>query len=140
MPIAIKSLDHLVLTVASIERTSTFYSRVLGMEVRTFGQGRVALHFGRQKINLHEVGHAVDPNVRHATPGSADFCVLTDGPIHEVAEHLRACGVAVVDGPVSRAGAVHALRSVYFYDPDENLIEVAQELQRPTLQRAGAEA
>jgi catechol 2,3-dioxygenase-like lactoylglutathione lyase family enzyme len=140
MPITIKSLDHLVLTVASIERTAAFYSRVLGMEVRTFGQGRVALHFGRQKINLHELGHVLDPNVRHATPGSADVCLLTDASIHEVLEHLRACGVPVILGPVSRTGAVHTITSVYFYDPDENLIEVAHEVQRPAIQRSGAEA
>src|SRR5512141_2491537 len=113
MPITIKSLDHLVLTVASIERTTAFYSRVLGMEARTFGQGRVALHFGRQKINLHEVGHVLDPFVRHATPGE------------EVLALLLACDVTVVKGPVNRTGAVHTLWSVYFYDPDDNLIEVA---------------
>ena len=140
MPIAIRSLDHVVLTVTSIERTTAFYSRVLGMEVRTFGQGRVALHFGRQKINLHEVGRVLDANVRHATPGSADFCLLTDTPIEEVLAHLRACGVHVIEGPVSRTGAVHGLRSVYFYDPDENLVEVAHEVQRPTIHRSGAEA
>ena len=140
MPITVKSLDHLVLTVASIQRTAAFYSRILGMEVRTFSQGRVALHFGRQKINLHEVGHVLDPNVRHATPGSADLCLLTDSSIHDVIEHLRGCGVPVITGPVSRTGAVHAITSVYFYDPDENLIEVAHEMQRPAVQRSGAEA
>jgi catechol 2,3-dioxygenase-like lactoylglutathione lyase family enzyme len=140
MPITIKSLDHLVLTVASIERTAAFYSRVLGMETRTFGQGRVALHFGRQKINLHEVGHVLDANVRHATPGSADFCLLTETPVEEVLAHLRTCSVRIIEGPVTRTGAVHGLKSVYFYDPDENLIEVAHEVQRPMVQRSGAEA
>lgn len=140
MPITIRSLDHLVLTVASIERTAAFYSSVLGMEVHTFGQGRVALHFGRQKINLHEIGRAVDSNVRHATPGSADFCLLTDTPLDELLAHLRSCGVRVIEGPVTRTGAVHGLKSVYFYDPDENLIEVAHEVHRPTVHRSGAEA
>ena len=140
MPITVRSLDHLVLTVASIERTAAFYARVLGMEVRTFGQGRVALHFGRQKINLHEAGHVLDPNVRHATPGSADFCLLTDTPIDGVLAHLRACGVAVVEGPVNRTGSVLALRSVYFHDPDENLVEVAHELEPAAIHRSGAEA
>ncbi len=140
MPIAIRCLDHLVLTVASIERTAAFYARILGMEVRSFGQGRVALHFGRQKINLHQAGHMIDPNVRHATPGSADLCLLTDSSIHDVVEHLRACGVPVITGPVTRTGAVHTIMSVYFYDPDENLIEVAHEVQRPAVQRSGAEA
>lgn len=140
MPITIRSLDHLVLTVASIEKTAAFYSRVLGMEVRTFGQGRVALHFGRQKINLHEVGRVLDPSVRHATPGSADFCLLTDAPMEEVLAHLGSCGVPVVEGPVNRTGAVHGLRSVYFYDPDENLVEIAHEVQPPAIHRGGAEA
>jgi catechol 2,3-dioxygenase-like lactoylglutathione lyase family enzyme len=136
----IKSLDHLVLTVASIERTAAFYSRVLGMEVRTFGQGRVALHFGRQKINLHEVGKVIDSNVRHATPGSGDFCLLTDTPIEQVLAHLRACGVPIVTGPVNRTGAVHGMKSVYFYDPDENIVEVAHELQAPAIHRGGVAA
>jgi catechol 2,3-dioxygenase-like lactoylglutathione lyase family enzyme len=140
MPIAIRGLDHFVLTVASIERTSAFYSRVLGMEVRSFGQGRVALHYGRQKINLHEVGHVLDANVRHATPGSADFCLLTDTPLEQALAHLHACGVQVIEGPVNRTGAVHGLKSIYFYDPDENLVEIAHEVQRPTVQRPGAEA
>jgi catechol 2,3-dioxygenase-like lactoylglutathione lyase family enzyme len=140
MPITIKSLDHLVLTVASIERTTAFYSRVLGMEARTFGQGRVALHFGHQKINLHEAGHVLDPFVRHATPGSADFCVLTDTPTEEVLAHLRACDVTVVKGPVKRTGAVHTLWSVFFYDPDDNLVEVANEIQPAAIHRSSAEA
>jgi len=126
--ISIKGLDHLVLTVASISRTADFYARVLGLEVRTFGKGRVALHFGAQKLNLHEVGNVVDPNVRHATPGSADLCLITGTPIGDVLAHLRACGVPLVAGPVERTGAVRPLRSVYFYDPDENLVEVANEL------------
>jgi len=125
--ISIKRLDHLVLTVASIPRTAEFYARVLGMEARIFGKGRVALHFGVQKLNLHEVGKVVDPNVRHATPGSADLCLITDTPLEEVLVHLRTCGVRVIVGPVDRTGAVHALRSIYFYDPDENLVEVANE-------------
>jgi catechol 2,3-dioxygenase-like lactoylglutathione lyase family enzyme len=110
------------------------------MEVRTFAQGRVALHFGRQKINLHEVGHVLDPNVRHATPGSADFCLLTDAPTEDVLVHLRACGVPVVAGPVNRAGAVHGLNSIYFYDPDENLVEVAHEVQPTAIHRGEVEA
>lgn len=126
--ISVKSFDHLVLTVASIRRTAEFYARVLGMEVRTFGKGRTALHFGAQKINLHEVGSVVDPNVRHATPGSADFCLIADTPMEDVLAHLRACGVRVVLGPVERTGAIRPLRSVYFHDPDENLVEVANEL------------
>ncbi len=121
----VDSLDHLVLTVASISRTIDFYSRVLGMSPRTFGNGRVALHFGSQKINLHELTHVIDQNVRHATPGSADLCFLTSVPMEHVVQHLNSCGVQVIEGPVARTGAQGPIVSVYFYDPDENLIEVS---------------
>ena len=122
----VESLDHLVLTVRSIDGTTTFYARVLGMERREFGQGRVALHFGAQKVNLHEVGRVVDPNVRHATPGSADLCLLTRAPMDEIVAHLAACGVSIIEGPTRRTGAQGPIESVYFYDPDENLIELAR--------------
>lgn len=124
----IDSLDHLVLTVASIGRTIAFYERVLGFEAREFKPGRFSLHFGQQKLNLHEVGTVVDPNVRHATPGAADLCFLTLTPIEDVVEHLRTQEVQVVQGPVTATGARRRLRSVYFYDPDENLIEVSNEV------------
>jgi catechol 2,3-dioxygenase-like lactoylglutathione lyase family enzyme len=121
----IKALDHLVLTVADVERTAEFYARVLGMERRVFRQTRVALHFGEQKINLHQAGQLVDGNVRHATPGSADLCFVTDTPIEEVVRHLAALGVPVIEGPGTRTGALGPITSVYVYDPDENLIEIA---------------
>lgn len=126
--ITIDSLDHLVLTVADIARTTDFYARVLGMMPQRFeskGTERHALVFGAQKFNLHQVGHVVDRNVRHATPGSADVCLLTATPIDDVVAHLAACGVPVIEGPAPRTGAVGALTSVYFYDPDDNLVEVA---------------
>jgi catechol 2,3-dioxygenase-like lactoylglutathione lyase family enzyme len=126
--IRIVGLDHVVLTVADIDRTTEFYARVLGMTPDRFLSGGVERHallFGSQKFNLHRSGHVVDPNVRHATPGSADVCLLTETPIDDVVAHLRSNGVAIILGPVPRTGAVSALTSVYFYDPDENLIEVA---------------
>ena len=123
--LSVASLDHLVLTVAHIERTVRFYTSVLGMEARTFDHGRVALHFGLQKINLHEVGHIIDRNVRHATPGSADLCFLTKATMPDVISSLRARGVQITEGPSPRTGAQGMMTSVYFYDPDENLIEVA---------------
>lgn len=125
----VDALDHLVLTVQSIPRSIAFYERVLGMEAREFKPGRYALHFGRQKINLHEVGHVVDPNVKHAAPGSADVCFLTRMPLAEVIAHLQREQVAIVQGPVRATGAQATLQSLYFYDPDENLIEVANEVQ-----------
>ncbi len=128
MPLVLDSLDHLVLTVASIKNTIAFYERVLGMAAREFKPQRYALHFGTQKINLHEVGTVLDPNVRHATAGSGDLCFLTQMPIDDVIAHLQAEGVAVVQGPVGATGARHRLRSVYIYDPDDNLIEIANEI------------
>ena len=128
MPIVLESLDHVVLTVASIEKTIAFYERVLGMTAREFKPRRYALHFGDQKINLHEVGTVVDPNVRHATATAGDLCFLTKMPLQDVMAHLQAEGVAIVQGPVDATGACHRLRSVYLYDPDENLIEIANEV------------
>jgi len=119
------SLDHLVLTVRSLETTCAFYSSVLGMEVVTFGEGRKALAFGKQKINLHERGKEFEPKAGQPTPGSADVCFLTDASLTEVIEHLKSLGVPILEGPVARTGAVGPIRSVYFRDPDANLIEVS---------------
>jgi catechol 2,3-dioxygenase-like lactoylglutathione lyase family enzyme len=121
----IDRLDHLVLTVASIERTCAFYARTLGMEVVTFGAGRTALKFGRQKINLHQAGSEVEPKAARPTPGSGDLCFIAATPLEDVIAHLGACGVAVELGPVPRAGAIGEMRPVYFRDPDRNLIEVS---------------
>jgi len=119
------SLDHLVLTVRSVEATCAFYAGVLGMEVVIFGEGRKVLAFGSQKINLHEQGKEFEPKAAQPTPGSADLCFITDSPLSEVIEHLNALGVPILEGPVSRTGAIGLLRSVYFHDPDANLIEVS---------------
>jgi len=127
-PVRIDSLDHLVLTVADIEASCAFYRQVVGMEVITFGQGRKALAFGAQKINLHQAGLEFEPKAHRPTPGSADLCLLTSVPLAQVQDHLAACGVAVIEGPVQRTGAQGPLLSVYFRDPDLNLIEVANRL------------
>lgn len=119
------SLDHLVPTVHSIEATCAFYAGVLGMEVVTFGEGRKALMFGSQKINLHERGKEFKPKAGQPTPGSADLCFITDAPLSEVIEHLNTLGVPILEGPVVRTGAVGPIQSVYFRDPDGNLIEVS---------------
>jgi catechol 2,3-dioxygenase-like lactoylglutathione lyase family enzyme len=125
MPIRINRLDHFVLTVASIEATCEFYSRVLGMEVRTFGGGRTSLHFGSSKINLHQQGKEFEPKAGHPVPGSADVCLIADTAIERVVAHLQKCGVPIIEGPVQRTGAMGGLLSVYFRDPDGNLIEVS---------------
>ncbi|RJQ80183.1 MAG: VOC family protein [Desulfobacteraceae bacterium] len=121
----IEALDHIVLTVADIEATCAFYSRVLGMRVTIFGGGRKALSFGAQKINLHQYGQEFEPKAKKPTPGSADFCFITSVPICEVIEHLNANGVKILEGPVQRTGALGSIQSVYFRDPDGNLVEIS---------------
>ncbi len=121
----IDRLDHLVLTVASIEATCAFYVRVCGMQVVEFAGGRKALTFGRQKFNLHEAGREFEPKAARPTPGSADLCLIAEGTLEDVVAHLDAEGVAIEEGPVDRTGATGPIRSVYFRDPDANLIEVS---------------
>jgi len=121
----IERLDHLVLTVRSIPATCDFYSRVMGMKVVTFRNDRKALAFGSQKINLHEAGKEVDPKAHRPTPGSADLCFITPVPVVEVVRHLVEQKVDIIEGPVQRTGALGMIVSVYFRDPDLNLIEVS---------------
>ena len=123
--IQIRSLDHLVLTVADIRTTCAFYGRILGLREVTFAEGRRALVFGNQKINLHQHGAEFDPKALRPTPGSADLCLLTETSPNEVLRHLSDCGVPVIEGPVARTGATGPITSVYFRDPDGNLVEVA---------------
>ena len=124
-PVTIERIDHLVLTVRDVAATSDFYARVLGMTPVTFGGGRRALAFGRHKINLHQAGAEVLPHATRPVPGSADLCLITETPLAAVVEHLEACVVVVEEGPAPRTGATGAITSVYFRDPDGNLIEVS---------------
>jgi catechol 2,3-dioxygenase-like lactoylglutathione lyase family enzyme len=121
----VTSLDHLALTVRDIEATCAFYESVLGMSVITFGGGRKALGFGSQKINLHQAGKEFEPKAGQPTPGSADLCFLIDSPLADFVTHLRTQNVSLVEGPIQRTGAMGPIRSVYFRDPDANLIEVS---------------
>ena len=121
----IDSLDHLVLTVRDIEASLSFYSQVLGMQAVEFGEGRKALAFGEQKINLHQQGREFEPRAQRPTPGSADLCFITTVPLDDVVSHLAACRVTVIEGPVRRSGAAGPILSVYFRDPDMNLVEVS---------------
>jgi catechol 2,3-dioxygenase-like lactoylglutathione lyase family enzyme len=120
----IDHLDHLVLTVADTDVTIDFYKNALGMQPVAF-DGRKALKFGEQKINLHLHGHEFEPKAAHATPGSADICFITQDPLEEVIRHLAKLSIPIVNGPVEKTGAVGKLLSVYFRDPDNNLIEVS---------------
>lgn len=124
----IDRLDHLVLTVVDLDRTCAFYQSVLGMEVVTFQGNRKALKFGQQKINLHQVGHEFEPKALTPTPGSGDLCLITSTPMGEVLAHLKNKGVPIEIEPSERTGATGKIVSVYFRDPDQNLIEVSNYL------------
>jgi catechol 2,3-dioxygenase-like lactoylglutathione lyase family enzyme len=121
----IDSIDHVVFTVKDINATCDFYTKVLGMEVVTFGEGRKALAFGSQKINLQQSGRESTLIAEKPTPGSADICFVTSVPVSEVIVHLNSCGVRLVGGPVERNGAKGMMTAVYFRDPDLNLVEVS---------------
>ena len=124
---AIEAIDHFVLTVTDIDATCHFYELALGMQRVAFNV-RVALAFGRQKINLHLARHEFEPKAAHPTPGSSDFCLITEAPLAAVIEHLASCNVAVEQGPVPRTGATGPILSVYFRDPDGNLVEVSNRI------------
>ena len=127
----IKQIDHFVLTVKNIDTTIDFYTNVLGMEVERFNSGgvvRTAMKFGRQKINLHQVGKEFSPRADTALPGTADFCLITDVPINQVHEHLISCNIKIIEGPVAKTGAEGPLMSVYIRDPDNNLVEISNQM------------
>jgi catechol 2,3-dioxygenase-like lactoylglutathione lyase family enzyme len=121
----VNRFDHVVLTVASIDTTVDFYTRVLGMAAVTFGGGRTALRFGTSKINLHQAGREFEPRAHRPTPGSADLCFIVEDPIEDVMAQLTGAGVAIEEGPVPRTGATGDLISCYLRDPDGNLIELS---------------
>ena len=121
----IKNIDHLVLTVADIDKTIDFYTNILGFEVVTFGNNRKALTFGNQKINLHQKGEEFEPKAEHPTTGSADLCFISETDIDEVLEELKQKNIEIIEGVVERTGAIGKIKSVYFRDPDLNLIEIS---------------
>ena len=124
----IKQLDHLVLTVRDLETTMRFYESVMGMQKQSFGDGRVALKFGEQKINLHEYGNEFEPKAHLTAPGSEDLCFITEQPLADAMQHVHNAGINIIEGPVTRTGANGPIESFYFRDPDLNLIEVARYL------------
>lgn len=121
---SILALDHLVLTVADPEASAAFYARTLGLEPRVSTNGRVSLCFGRQKINLHPADAPFAPHAREPRPGSADLCLIADEDLEALAARLDAMGVELTAGPVEREGALGPMRSIYFRDPDGNLLEI----------------
>jgi catechol 2,3-dioxygenase-like lactoylglutathione lyase family enzyme len=124
MAFVLEHLDHLVLTVASIDATIDFYTEVLGMDVIKV-EGRKALAFGIQRLNLHQRGHEFNPKAAHPTPGSAALCFLTTTALEDVITYLTEQKVHIEEGPVERDGAIGKLRSIYLRDPDRNLIEIS---------------
>ena len=127
----IDRLDHLVLTVQDIQTTCEFYSKILGMEVVTFGDNRKALQFGNQKLNLHQVGNEFEPKAKHPTSGAADLCLITTIPLEQVMTHLRSHNIEIETEIVPRTGAIGLIRSIYIRDPDENLLEISNYIDNP---------
>ncbi|MCJ7932174.1 MAG: VOC family protein [Chryseobacterium sp.] len=121
----IKSIDHIVLTVADLNKTIEFYTQIMGFKAVTFDDNRKALIFGNQKINLHQKGHEFEPKAKQPTCGSADLCFIAQTDIHDVLEELKQKNIEIIEGIVDRTGALGKIRSVYFRDPDQNLIEVS---------------
>ena len=119
------NLDHIVLTVKNIETSVAFYETVMGMKREVFGEGRVSLKFGNQKINLHQHGKEFEPKATQPTPGSADLCFLTETPLEEAMTHVSENGIQILEGPIKRTGATTEIVSFYLRDPDGNLIEIA---------------
>jgi catechol 2,3-dioxygenase-like lactoylglutathione lyase family enzyme len=125
----IAGIDHFVLTVRSVEATCDFYQRVLGMLRLDEPNRPTALLFGSQKINLHEVGRTFEPKAKTPTPGAGDFCLVAAVPLADISASLKANGVTIEVGPVERIGARGRMMSVYFRDPDGNLVEVSEYLK-----------
>lgn len=121
----ITNIDHIVLTVKDVDQTVHFYESVLGMVKETFGEGRVALKFGNQKINLHQHCHEFEPKANEPVPGSEDLCFITETALEEAMAHVVSNRITILEGPVRRTGAIGSIVSFYIRDPDGNLIEVS---------------
>lgn len=124
----IDRLDHFVMTTAQPEETIRFYTEVLGMTAETFGNGRLALKFGKQKINIHVKGREYEPKAHAPGVGTLDFCFISAVPLDQVIARLNQHKVAIIEGPCAKTGAMGPIRSVYFRDPDLNLVEVSEYL------------
>ena len=125
----IDHLDHLVLTTANEQACIHFYTNLLGMRLETFGNGRQALIFGNQKINIHVKGKEFEPKAHTPVPGALDLCFIASVPLDQVIAKLHEGGATIIEGPVMRTGATGPIRSVYLRDPDLNLIEISEPCQ-----------
>ncbi|WP_346831406.1 VOC family protein [Pseudomonas abietaniphila] len=122
----IDHLDHLVLTAVDAEATVDFYTRVMGMQLETFGAGRMAFRYGNQKINLHLRGREFEPKAHVPVPGALDLCFIASIPLEQVVVRLNEAQWPIIEGPILRTGATGPIRSVYVRDPDLNLIEISE--------------
>ena len=125
----LEKLDHFVLPVSDVDGIAMFYTTYLRMEKRVFGDGRVALHFGDQKMNLHPAGWDYEPKARVSIAGTADLCFIVSEPVELLRAQLVQQGVEIIEGPVLRTGATGGLRSIYIRDPDGNLIELSNSVE-----------
>ncbi|MEN4826480.1 VOC family protein [Pseudomonas sp. P39-UII1] len=125
----IDHLDHLVLTTVDVQACTDFYTRVMGMQLETFGAGRLAFRYGNQKINVHVRGHEFEPKAHLPVPGALDLCFIASVSLEAVIAHLEQAQWPIIEGPVERTGATGPILSVYVRDPDLNLIEISQPLQ-----------
>lgn len=121
----IQHIDHVVMTVASIENTCKFYKDYLNFEIVTFKNNRKALKCGLQKINLHERGKEFSPKAENVCVGSLDICLIIEDPVAEILKNLEEKGIEIIEGPVQRTGTHNNLLSIYIFDPDGNLIELS---------------
>jgi catechol 2,3-dioxygenase-like lactoylglutathione lyase family enzyme len=124
----IDHLDHLVLTAVDAEATVDFYTRVMGMQLETFGAGRMAFRYGNQKINLHLRGQEFEPKAHVPVPGALDLCFIAAIPLEQVIVRLNKAQWPILEGPILRTGATGPIRSVYLRDPDLNLIEISEQV------------
>ena len=121
----IDHIDHIVLTTRDLQGCIRFYAEVLGMKLEKFAEGRLALKFGAQKINLHEWGKEFEPRAHVAAPGTLDLCFIASAPLKNVMEKLKGAGIPILEGPVKKTGAMGPMQSVYVRDPDLNLVEIS---------------
>ena len=124
----IKTLDHLVLTVKDLNKTVDFYTKVLGMKKEIFKGSRIALKYGNQKINLHQLGNEFEPKAYNIKEGSADLCFIVENSLEDLKAFLISQDVEIEDGIVERTGANGVIKSIYLRDPDLNLIELSNYL------------
>jgi len=123
--IELDRIDHVVFTVRDVEATCAWYSRVLGTNVVTFGDGRKALQVGHCKINLHQTGRELEPKAARPGPGTQDICLVATSSMQDILDHLADASVPVIEGPVAKTGAMGPIESIYLRDPDDNLVELS---------------